>query len=134
METRLLTIAAVCEGLAGLALILFPGYAIALLLDAEPHGPALMIARVAGVALLSLGVACAGAAMDVATAARRWTVVAITLYNAGAGVLLVAFAADRMAGGVVIWIAGVFHLVLASTFGACFADVHRHTESGWRNA
>jgi len=48
-----------------------------------------MIARVGGVALLALGVACAGAAAEVAGPARTWPVIAITLYNAGAGLALV---------------------------------------------
>jgi hypothetical protein len=118
MQARLVTVAAVIEGLAGAALILFPGPAIAVLLDAELGSAGLMIARIAGVALLALGVACVGAAREIAGHARTWTVMAITLYNAGAGLLLIAFAARGMADGPVVWVAGVFHLGLALALGA----------------
>lgn len=129
-QTRLLTVAAVVECLAGLAFVLFPALAIALLLDAEPGSAGLMIARVAGVALLALGVACGGAATEVAGPARTWTVVAITFYNAGVGLLLVAFAARGMAGGPVVWIASVLHMGLALAFGTCaFANAAPHVES-----
>lgn len=129
-QTRLLILAAVVECLAGLAFILFPAFTIALLLGPEPGSVGLMIARVAGVALLALGVACAGAATEVAGAARAWTVTAITLYNAGAGLLLVAFAARGMADGPVVWVAGVLHMGLALAFATCaFANLDRRVES-----
>lgn len=117
-QTWLLTVSAVVECLAGLAFVLFPTLTITLLLDTEPGTAGLMIARVTGVALLALGVACGGAATEAAGPARTWTVVAITFYNAGAGLLLVAFAARGMADGPVVWIASVLHMGLASAFGA----------------
>ncbi len=117
MQLRLLTVAAVVECLAGAALIVFPAPAIAVLLDAELGSAGLMIARIAGVALLALGVACVGAATEIAGPARTWTVMAITLYNAGAGSLLIAFAARGIADGPVVWVAGVFHLGLALALG-----------------
>ena len=105
-------------------MVLFPALAIALLLDVAPGSAGLMLARIAGVALLALGVACAGAATEIAGLARMATVVAITLYNAGAGLLLIAFAARGMADGPVVWIAGAVHLGLASGFGIfAFANV-----------
>jgi hypothetical protein len=118
MQRQLLTIAAVIEWLAGLGLILAPGAAAALLLGAEPDSVGLMIGRVAGVALLALGIACWGARTDAGGAARSGTLIAITLYNAGAGLLLVVFAATGKAGGVMVWIAGVLHLGLAAGFAA----------------
>jgi len=125
MQTRLLMVAAVVECLAGAALILFPAGAITLLLDAEPGSGGSMIARVGGVALLALGVACAGAAAEIAGPARTWPVIAITLYNAGAGLALVGFAVRGMADGPAVWIAGIFHVALASAFATlAFAQVH----------
>ena len=115
-QTRLLIAAAVVECLAGTAFLLLPAVAVTLVLGAEAGSAGLMIARVAGVALLALGVACAGAATEIARPARTWAVMAITIYNAGAGLLLVAFAVRGMAYGPVVWIAGILHLGLASAF------------------
>jgi hypothetical protein len=113
---RLLIVAAAIEGLAGAALLLFPAIVVVVLLGVAPGSPGLMIAMVAGVALLALGVACGGAAMD--RHAPTWMVVAITVYNAGAGLLLLAFAIRGMAEGPVVWVAGVLHLGLGAAFCA----------------
>jgi len=45
------------------------------------------------------------------------TLRAITLYNAGAGLLLVLFAATGKAGGPMVWTVGVLHLGFAAAFG-----------------
>lgn len=120
MQGRLLTVAGVVECLAGLAFFLSPGVTTALLLGAEPDSVGVMIGRVAGVALLSLGVACWGARADAGGAARMGTLRALTLYNAGAGLLLVIFAAMGKAGGPVVWTVGVLHLSFAAAFAASF--------------
>jgi hypothetical protein len=135
MERRLLAVAAAVECLAGLAFVLFPAIPIALLLDSEPGSTALMIGRVSGVALLALGVACTGAARAVAGSARTWTVIAITLYNAGAGLLLLAFAARDMAQAPLVWIAAVCHLGLGSALATCtFANAAPPVEHSQRAA
>lgn len=118
MQRRLLTIAAAIECLAGLALILTPGIVTSLLLGAAADSVGLMIGRVGGVGLLSLGIACWGARTDTGGAAQTGTLRAITLYNAGAGLLLVVFAATGKAVGLVVWSAGILHLGLASGFAA----------------
>jgi hypothetical protein len=109
MESRLLTVAAVVECIAGLAVFVLPGPIIALLLGAEPHVQGEMIGRIAGVALMALGAACAGAAVDTGGAARTATLGAIALYNAGAGALLLLFAATGNAIGPVVWVVGALH-------------------------
>jgi hypothetical protein len=113
---QLLTIAAVVECLAGLAFVLAPDATIALLLGPEPDSAGRLIGRVAGVALLALGISCWGARVDPGGPARWGTLWAITLYNAGAGFLLVAFAATGQARGVAALSAGVLHLGLAAAF------------------
>jgi len=115
-QKKLLEIAAVIECLTGVAIILIPGIVIALLLGVEANSAALMIARVFGVALLCIGVACWGAATDSGGPARTGTLRAITLYNAGVGLALVAFAATGAAHGWLAWIAGALHLGLAVAF------------------
>jgi hypothetical protein len=117
-QRQLLTIAALAECLAGLALMVIPGAAVRLLLGAEPSMVGLMVARIAGMALLALGLACWGARADSGSAAQRGTIRAITTYNTGAGLLLIAFVATGNAYGVPVWIAGILHLALAAGFAA----------------
>jgi hypothetical protein len=117
-QRRLLTIATVAEGLAGLGLIVAPDPTVRLLLGAEPAVVASMIGRIAGVALLALGIACWGARADSGSAARAGTLRAITVYNAGSGLLLIAFGATGLAHGPAVWIVGLLHLALAAGFTA----------------
>jgi hypothetical protein len=111
-----LAIAAALESLTGVAIILIPGVVIALLLGVEASSVGLMIGRLLGVALLSLGVACWGARTDVGGSAQTATLRAITLYNAGVGVSLVVFAATGMASALLAWLVGILHLGLALAF------------------
>jgi len=55
---KVLTVAAVAEVATGLALIVVPALVGRLLLGAELSGVAVVVARVAGIALIALGVAC----------------------------------------------------------------------------
>lgn len=55
---KVLTIAAVVEVATGVALIVVPSLVVRLLLGADLAGVANPVARVAGIALLALGVAC----------------------------------------------------------------------------
>lgn len=55
---RVLILAAVAEGATGLALLIVPSLVAKLLLGAELSGIAVIVARVAGIALVSLSVAC----------------------------------------------------------------------------
>ena len=126
MQTRLLTIAAVVECIAGVAFVVLPGRIIALLLGGEPHVQGEMIGRVAGVALFALGAACAGAAADTGGAARTGTVAAITFYNLGAGVLLLLYAFGGEARGVVVWAIGALHVVFAAAFARYAVQRHAH--------
>ena len=112
-QRQLLTIAALAESLAGVALVVAPHAGVTLLLGADPGAVGSMVGRIVGVALLALGIACWGARADPGGAARTGTLRAITAYNAGAGLLLIAFGATGKAYGVVVWIAGVLHLALA---------------------
>ena len=116
MQPRLLAVAAVMETLAGLGLILTPEATMQLLFGGRPDGVGTMMGRVAGVALLALAVACWGARGASGAEARLGAVRAITLYNAGAGVLLVLFAVTGQAAGLGVWSAALLHLALAAGF------------------
>jgi hypothetical protein len=117
-QPQLLTIATLAECLAGVALVVTPHAAVTLLLGAEPAAVGSMVGRIAGVALLALGIACWGARGDPGGAARTGILRAITTYNAGAGFLLIAFVATGRTYGAAVWIAGILHLALAAAFAA----------------
>ena len=78
-----------------------------------------MIGRVTGVALAALAIACWGARADRGSVARSGTITAIMAYNAGAELFLVLFGATGKARGLVVWGAGVLHLLLAGAFAWC---------------
>jgi hypothetical protein len=55
---KLLIVAAVIEGLTGLVALVYPPILIRLLFGSEIAGAGVLISRIAGVSLISLGVAC----------------------------------------------------------------------------
>jgi hypothetical protein len=55
---RLLTLAAIGETATGLALLIVPSLVVRLLFDAEIVGVGVVMSRLAGIALIGLGVAC----------------------------------------------------------------------------
>ena len=125
MQNNLLTIAAILECMAGLAFLLAPGACFSLLLGAQLDASGVLIGRIAGVALFALGIACGGARPDAGGAARSGTLKAITLYNAGVGLVLVVSGATGTAGGMVLWVAGAMHLGLAVAFLASLNGKNR---------
>jgi hypothetical protein len=112
----LLVFAAAVECLVGIALVALPAFTVSVLLGIEPHEDGLMLARIAGVALFALGVACWGARAGSGDPASTGTLNAITIYNAGAGLLLVAYVAMGMAGGAITLLVGILHLTVAAAF------------------
>jgi hypothetical protein len=118
MQKELLVVAGAIECFAGLAFLLVPKIVISLLLGIEPGSVAMLVGRVAGAALLSLGISCWGASRDAGGAARTATLRAITLYNAVVACLLIAFALTGQARGVIVWIAALVHVVVAAALVA----------------
>src|SRR5688572_6270959 len=116
MQRMLLAIVALMETVAGLGLILSPDPTMQFLFGGRPDGVGMMMGRVAGVALVALGIACWRARADSGGEARAGTVGAITVYNAGAGALLVLFAVTGQAAGLGVWSAALLHLALAAGF------------------
>ena len=80
---NVLTMTAVLEVGAGLLLLVLPSLAATLLFGSSLDTPAgLAVARVAGTALLTIGVACWFARQDGQSQAARGLVGALVLYNA----------------------------------------------------
>jgi hypothetical protein len=104
------TATAVIEAGAGVALLSFPSAAVALLLGGPLETPdALTLARVAGAALLTLGVAFWLARGDTQSRAARGLVTAMVLYNLGAVLILGAAGIRSQPVGIVLWPAVVLH-------------------------
>ncbi len=114
MVKKLLIMTALVETGAGLALLLSPSLVAALLLGASLDAPAaVVVARVAGAALLSLGGACWMGRDDGPGRAPRGLVAAVLLYNCAAIAVLVNAAAGADLAGVLMWPAVALHAVLA---------------------
>jgi hypothetical protein len=98
---------------AGLALLCCPSAAVALLLGAPlDGGAALVVARVGGTGLLTLGVACWLAHYDEKSQAARGVVSAMVLYNLGAVAILAAAALSAQPVSVALWLAIVLHAAM----------------------
>ena len=105
-----LRVAAAAEAATGLALTLVPQMVVQLLFGTQVAGAGVAAARVAGVALVALGIACwpeAGASG--AGRARP----AMLVYSALATTYLGALAVDGGLRGALLWPAVVAHLVLS---------------------
>ena len=114
MEKNLLIVTALFETATGLALLLSPRLVAALLLGASLDAPAaLVVGRVAGAALLSLGGACWLARNAGPNQAVRGLVAAMLLYNAAAGAVLASAGAGIRLVGVFMWPAVALHAALA---------------------
>ena len=111
--SRLLTLTAIIEAATGLALIAVPVIVVRLLLGAEISGASIPLGRVAGAALLALGVACWLARDDTQSRAATGLVVAMLMYNIAATAVL-AFAGIGLGlHGVALWPAVVLHAAMA---------------------
>jgi len=97
---KILIFAAVAEATTGLALLIVPSLVGQLLLGAELNGLAVTVARVAGIALIALGVAC-------------WPgtpLVGMLIYS-GAVTLYLAYIGFA-GGGILLWPAVVLHVII----------------------
>jgi hypothetical protein len=116
---KVLIFAAVAEAATGLALLTVPSLVGRLLLGEELAGVALPVARVTGIALIALGIACWPGSPLVGMLAYS---LAVTLYLAYIG-----FAG--LSAGVLLWPAVALHAVLSVLLGrAWLAGDHRSGE------
>ena len=110
---RLLRLTAIIEAATGLGLIAVPAIVVRLLLDAEITGASIPLGRVAGVALLALGVACWLARDDTQSRAARGLVSAMVLYNLGAVIILASAGIGLGFIGIALWPAVILHAAMA---------------------
>jgi hypothetical protein len=109
----LLVVSAAFEVGIGIGLLALPSVVARMLLGATLDAPAARtVARVAGAALLALGVACWIAAFDTPSRAARGVVGAMALYNVGAVVVLGVAGVKSQRVGFGLWPAVVLHTVM----------------------
>jgi len=99
-----LVVAAVGEAATGLALLLVPSLAGQLLLGAELTGVAETVARVTGIALIALSVAC-------------WPgppLLGMLIYSAAIAMYLAYLGLSGASNGILLWPAVVLHVVLTA--------------------
>ena len=98
-----LRFAAAVEVATGAALLVVPSIVGRVLLGASLAGIAVPVARVAGIALVALGVACWS---------RPW--LGMLIYSAAVGLYLAYLGFAGAAAGVLLWPAVALHVVLAA--------------------
>jgi len=119
----LLIVTAALETAIGLALLGVPSLVISLLLGRSLDAPAaLLVARVTGAALLSLGVACWLARNDEKSRAAVGLVTAMLLYNAAAVLVLLYASIGLALSGIGLWPAVLLHAALAVWCIACLRN------------
>jgi hypothetical protein len=111
----LLIVTAVAEASIGMTLLLSPPFVARLLLGASLEAPAaLIVARVAGAALFSLGGSCWLARDDRPSRAVRGLIAMMLLYNCAAAAVLADAGARLGLAGALTWPAVALHVVLAA--------------------
>lgn len=110
----LLKLTALIEVGTGLGFIAAPALVVRLLLGGELPGAGIPLGRLAGVALLSLGIACWLASFETESCAARGIVSAMALYNLGAVIVLGAVGLQSQAVGIFLWPAVMLHAVMTA--------------------
>lgn len=116
MMRRLLITTAILEITTGVVLTALPAWTVSILLGEPPGTSAgLLVARLAGAALISLGTACWFAGRDTKSRAAAGVVAAMLVYNI-AVVVLFLLSPFRTAG---LLLASALHIVMAFWCIAC---------------
>jgi len=110
----LLLVTAIVEIGAGLFLLILPSVPLALLLGVEQATlEATFIGRVAGAALLAIGVACGVGRKGDCTPAQLGLLIGVLIYDAAVAVLLAYAGLVLNFAGIALWPAVVLHTILA---------------------
>jgi hypothetical protein len=131
----LLIVAAVLEASAGLALSGSPSLVVSLLVGAPLDTPGgLFVARLAGAALLALGLVCWLARMDQQSRAASRVVAGMLLYNLATVALVVHAGIGLRLSGAGLWPAAGLHLALAVWCVACLSGQRVKSQNDPTNA
>jgi len=111
---NLLVLTAVFEFATGLALLLAPALPASLLFGVGLEAPiGLIVARIAGAALLAIGLACWLARDDGRSRSALGLIAALLLYNVAATIVLIHAGLGLKLSGVALWPAVAAHVALA---------------------
>ena len=125
---NLLVVTALLEAVTGVALMVSPAPLVSLLLGAALDTPGgLVVARVAGAALLALGLACWLARDDGRSRAARGLVAAMLLYNVAAVAVLAYASLGLKLSAIGLWPAVVLHGALALWCVVCLRGTKAHS-------
>lgn len=117
---NLLILTAVIEAGAGLVFVVLPSAAANLLFGSSLVMPAaLTVGRLAGAALITLGVACWFVRLDVESHAATGLVAAMLLYNLAALAILASAGIGLGLVGIFLWLGVVLHSAMAAWCLAC---------------
>lgn len=118
----LLSVTGVVEAATGFALLAAPSMLVELLLGAEAGtSSGLTVSRVAGVAILALGVACWLARDDATSRAANGLVAAMLLYNVAVAAVLVLAWMRLGLFGIALWPVALAHAGLAAWCVTCLS-------------
>ena len=112
--TRLLALDAIVEGSTGLALMILPEVVVQLLLGEDVSGVGLALARVAGIGLLSLALACWPGSRPVGGSTKPLQ--ALLTYNLLTTVYLIYLGVGRELVGKLLWPVVAIHAVMTLIF------------------
>lgn len=108
------------ETTTGIALLAIPFTVVDLLLGVELDSPpAIVICRITGAALLSIGVACLLVMTGDCRKAKRGLIAGLFMYNAAVPALLIHAALAYSMQGLALWPASGLHVALAIWCAAC---------------
>jgi hypothetical protein len=127
-RANLFIVTAILETGTGLLLLFVPAVPLTLLLGIGEATEALLVARVAGAALLAIGVACWSARKGGPSAAQRGLLVGILIYDGAAAALLAYAGLGPGRVGIVLWPAVVIHAAMAGWCVLCLAGPERSLE------
>ncbi len=122
----LLIVKAAVEALAGLALVAFPSMAVSFLTGqglAEPGGK--VLARIAGIALLALGISCWLTYQESQSRAAVGLIWALLFYDVSVVVILLVAHLGVGLFGIALWPAVVLHSGLGMWSVVCLRNVAR---------
>jgi hypothetical protein len=121
-RTNLLIVTALLELGTGLLLLLLPALPLALLLGVTEGSPpeTLVVARLAGVALLAIGVTCWLGRRDNLNPAQLGVLAGVLVYDVAVAGLLAYAGLFLNLAGVALWPAVVLHTALAVWCVFCF--------------
>ena len=124
--SRLLTLTAVIEAATGVGLLIFPSTVVVMLLATPLETTATMtLGRIAGAALLALGIACWLARDETQSHGGREMVVAMIFYNVGAVLILGAAGIGSQPVGFALWPAVALHAVMVVWCGVSLTNADR---------